>query len=343
MALETASRATPAQLLGMANGVAIQQCLYAVAKLGLADLLNGGPRTASELAGELKVNGSALLRVMRLLASEGVFEETAPGVFMNSDLSHYLRAGVPGSVRSLLIFRGSEFFFAPFGEILYSIQTGQPAREKLFGTNAFEHLKKDPEMARIFDDAMTNTSELMSPAIAGAYDFNAWGRLMDVGGGNGMLLATILKAHNKLHGVLADLPHVLERARERGFLSGELEARSEMQACDFFQEVPPGCRAYVMKSIIHDWDDERAHKILVNCRRAVPENGVLLLLEYALSGTNSPSVGKFVDIAMMVLTGGRERSVQEYRELLAASGFRLNQVIAVPGDFSIIEALPIFE
>ncbi|MBV9498785.1 MAG: methyltransferase [Acidobacteriaceae bacterium] len=341
MAPETASRATPAQLLGMANGVVIQQCLYAVAKLGLADLLDSRPRTASELAGELKINEQALLRVMRLLTSQGVFEETALGAFAHTDLSQYLRTGVPGSVRSVMIFRGSQFFFAPFGEILYSIQTGQPAREKLFGMNAFDYLKKNPEMARIFDDAMTNMSELMGQAIANAYDFGAWGSVMDVGGGNGILLATILKAHRGLHGVLADLPHVLERARERGFLGGELEARCEMKPCDFLQQIPAGCRAYMMKSVVHDWDDERAHKILVNCRRAVPEDGVLLLLEYALSNANSPSMGRFVDIAMMLLTGGRERTVQEYRELLSDSGFRLNQVIAVPGDFSIIEAFPI--
>ncbi len=341
MTRQATSAANPAQLLRMTDGLIIHQALCAAAKLGLADLLDGAPRTTAVLADQLAVNEPALYRIMRLLASQAVFEETIPRTFTNTDLSYFLRSGVPGSVRSFLVFRGSEFYFAPFGEILYSIETGRPAREKLYGMDAFEHLKKHPEMARIFDDAMTSLSGLMGPAVASAYDFGAWGSLMDVGGGNGILLAAILRAHPALHGVLADLPHVLERARHCGFLSGDLEARSELQSSDFFREVPSGCRAYLMKSVIHDWDDERARNILVNCRRAVPRDGVLLLVELALAEGNLPSLGKFTDIAMMVLTGGKERTIQEYRELLASAGFRLNQVFPVPGGFSIIESLPI--
>ena len=277
---------------------------------------------------------------MRLLSSQGIFQELAPEAFSNSDLSEFLRTGVPGSVRPLIVFRGSEFCFAPFGEILYTIETGIPAREKLYGMNAFEHLKGNPEMARIFDDAMTNFSQLTGPSIAGAYDFSRWDSLMDVGGGNGVLLSTILKAHPRLRGVLADLPHVLDRARERGFLSGELESRASFESCDMFREVPSGCRAYLMKSVIHDWDDERANNILAACRRAVPDNGALLLVELLLPEGNQPSFGKFSDVLMLMLTGGKERSIEQYRELLAGVGFRLNQVYPVPGDFCIIESLP---
>jgi hypothetical protein len=163
---------------------------------------------------------------------------------------------------------------------------------------------------------------------------------MDVGGGNGSLLAAILKAHPGVHGVLADSPQVLDRARKRGFLGGELEARSELQACDFFRELPSGCRAYVMKSIIHDWDDPRAHQILVNCRRAMPEDGVLLLVELILLEGDAPCLAKLADVSMMVLTGGREPNIQEYRELLASAGFHETRIIPVCGDFSIIEAAP---
>jgi SAM-dependent methyltransferase len=341
VAIQSASSTGPAQLLQMTTALVTQQALYAAAKLGLADLLDGASREISELAAELNVNEPALLRIVRLLAGQGVFTEIAPKTFANNDVSQFLRTGVPGSVRALVVFRGSDFFLAPFGEILYSIETGLPAREKLYGRNAFEHLKDDPEMARIFDDAMTNMSELLAPAISRAYDFGAWGSLMDVGGGNGMLLAGILRAHPGLRGVLADLPHVLERARERGFLEGELKARAAMQPCDFFLEIPPGCRAYLMKSVIHDWNDEQALRILANCRRVVPEDGALLLAEWTLPDDNLPSVARFVDVAMLVLTGGKERSVDEYRELLARAGFRLNRVFPVPGDFSVIEALPV--
>ena len=341
MAVQTSSAVTPAQLWRMSHGVILAQALYAAARLGIADLLDGPPRQISELAARLNVNEPALLRLMRLLATQDVFEETTPGAFTHTGLSQFLRTGVPGSVRSILIFRGSEFFYPPFGEILYTLETGLPAREKLYGKNVFEHLKEDPEGARIFDDAMTNTCELLGPAIAAAYDFGAWGSLMDVGGGNGLMLATILKAHPRLQGVLADLPQVLERTRERGFLQGELESRCILQPCDFFQEVPPGCRAYLMKSVIHDWDDERAYKILVNCRRAVPRNGVLLLAEWVLPDSNLTGPGRFMDIAMMVLTGGKERSDQEYGKLLDRAGFRLNGAFPVPGEFHIIEALPV--
>jgi hypothetical protein len=332
--------ATPLQLLDMTNGLVTHQALYAAAKLGVADLLKNGAQTSSDLAHQLNVNESALYRILRLLASENVFEETSPRIFANTGLSHFLRTGVPGSVRSILIFRGSQFLFGPFAEILYSIETELPARAKLFGMEAFEYLKTDPETARLFDDAMTGMSALVGPVVAGAYDFGKWESLMDVGGGNGILLAEILKAHKGLRGMLADLPHTIERAKERGFLGGELASRSAMQPCDFFDEVPPGCRAYLMKHVIHDWDDERAHNILANCRRAVPKDGVVLLVEWALAEGNAASAGKVADIVMMLMTGGKERTVEEYRHLLGEAGFSLNQVISTVSGLNIIEALP---
>jgi hypothetical protein len=328
------------QLLRMADGLIIHQSLYAAAKLGVADLLADGPQTTAQLAGQLEVKESPLYRTLRLLASQGVFEETAPRTFAQTALSRFLCTGVPGSVRSTFIFRGSEFFFAPYGEILHSIETGQPAREKIFGMNGFDYLREHPDTARVFDDAMTNMSMLVGPAVAAAYDFGAWDSLMDVAGGNGILLSNILRAHSKLRGVLADLPHVLERAREHGHLGGDLEARCVMEPCDFFQRVPSGCRAYVMKSVIHDWDDERAHKILVNCRRAVPKDGALLLVELVLAEGNLPSLGKIIDVVMMVLTGGKERTEQEYRDLFSAAGFRLKHVYPTSTDFRVIEAMP---
>jgi O-methyltransferase domain/Dimerisation domain len=258
MSSQASSTATPFQLLDMTNGLVIHQALYAAAKLGVADLLKDGPQSSLDLARNLKVNESALYRILRLLASQKVFEEKSLRTFANTELSYFLCTGVPGSIRSILIFRGSEFLFGPFAEILYSIQTGLAARAKMYGMEAFEYLKTHPETASIFDDAMTNMSALLGPAVAAAYDFGKWGSLMDVGGGNGMLLASILKTHSELRGVLADLPHAVERAAQRGFLGGELASRSTMRACDFFREVPSGCRAYVVKHVIHDWDDERA-------------------------------------------------------------------------------------
>lgn len=340
MPAQTSSTETPMRLLSMTHGVIIQQALYCAAKLGVADLLKDGRQTSSELARDLKVNEPALCRILRLLASQSVFEETSPRTFANTDLSQFLRSGVPGSVRSILIFRGSELFFGPFAEILYSVRTGEPARTKVFGMDGWEYLKQHPEQARIFDDAMTDMSAIVGPMVASAYDFGRWGSVMDVGGGNGILLASILKAHPEMRGVLADLPHVLDRAQQRGLLGGELQVRSAMQPCDFLHEVPSGCRAYLMKNVIHDWSDEHAEKILVNCRRAVPEDGALLLVEWALQEGNLHPGGKLFDVVMLVMTGGRERTAEEYRQLLARAGFRLNQVIITSSDLSIIEALP---
>lgn len=340
MTTQAVTATTPIELIACAaHGLTTHQTLYAAAQLGIADRLQHGPQTTAELARELEVNESALYRVLRYLASQGVFEETEAGTFVNTPASNYLRTGVPGSVRAALIFRGSAYYYDPFKEILHSIRTGLPGREKISGMNGFEFLRENPEEARIFDDAMTNMSELAAPAIA-AYDFGARGGVMDVGGGNGMLLAGILKAHPQTRGVLADVPHVLERARQRGFLGGELAARSAFAECDFFREVPPGCRTYLMKSIIHDWDDARAHQILANCRRAVPNDGVLLLVEWSLAEGNAPCFGKQADIAMMLLTGGRERTIAQYRELLAGAGFRLNRAIATSAELVILESTP---
>ena len=272
---------------------------------------------------QLKVNGDALYRTLRLLASQGVFEENNARCFRNNEVSNFLRTGVPGSLRSLFIFWGSDFHFPSFGHIMHSIQTGESSRTLLSGTDGFEHLRRDPEQARIFDDAMTTMSQLAGPAIATAYDYGAWESLMDVGGGYAILLSHILRAHPILRGVLADQEHVLARACEHGYLGGDLAARTSMEPCNFFEHVPPSCRAYLMKSVIHDWDDDQARIILANCRKAIPPDGVLLLAEWELRGENVPSNGKFIDIAMLLITGGRERSVEEYRELLASTGFNL--------------------
>src|SRR5262249_17669998 len=209
-----------------------------------------------------------------------------PRTFSNTDVSNALRTRVYGSLRSMARFRGCDFFYRPLGEILYSLQTGYPARSKVLGMDGWEYLRRNPDVAAIFDDAMADFASLVAPAVAAAYDFSQWGSLMDVGGGNGVLLAAIFRAHPSLRGVLADRPHVLERARERGFLGGELQARSAVEDCDLFSGVPPGCRAYLMKSVIHDWNDEDAHRILGNCRKVTPTNGALLLIEWDLSEAN---------------------------------------------------------
>lgn len=331
----------PAILLNARNSVILHQSLCAVASLGVADCLENGWRSASDLARQLNVNQDALYRVLRLLASQGIFEENADHSFRNTEISNYLRSGFPGSLRALLMFWGSDYSYASLGQMLRTVETGKPAPILLSGNDSFEQLRRDPKQARLFDDAMTTMSGMIAPAVAAAYNFSAWESLMDIGGGNGLLLSEILRAHPSLRGVLADQEHVLERARERGFLAGDLAPRTSMQPCNFFESVPSGCKAYLMKSVIHDWDDEQSRVILSNCRKAVPSDGALLLVELALGEANSPSFGKFLDIAMLSLTGGRERTEAEYATLLSSSGFRLNRVVPVNPNFCILEAFPV--
>jgi hypothetical protein len=340
MSAPIAALATPLALLRMTDGLVLHQALCAAATLGIADLLNAGQRSAAELASILQINEDALYRALRFLSGQGVFRECGRRVFVNTPLSEYLRSDVPGSIRPVLIFRGSGYYFLPFTEFLYSLQTGVPAREKVLGKGAFEYLRASPQEERVFDEAMTAISGLWAPAIAEVYDFGYWGTVTDVGGGHGVLLAAILHRYPALRGVLADAPSVVERARRREWLSGPLAARTRFEPCDFFQAIPSGSRAYVMKNIIHDWNDGQARKILRNCRRAVPDDGVLVLIEYRLGDDNTPSLGKMVDLVMLTVTGGKERTVAEHRALLASAGFRLNRTIPVSPEITIVEAIP---
>ena len=333
--------AMPLALLRMTDGLIVHQALCAAATLGIADLLNDAEGSAAELASILRVNEDALYRVLRFLSGQGVFRETGGArTFVNSPLSQYMRSDVPNSVRAVLIFRGGGYYFSPFTEFLYSVETGVPARDKVLGNGAFEYLRADPEAERVFDEAMTAISELSAPAIAATYDFGRWDTVTDVGGGTGALLAAMLRAHPGLQGTLADAPSVVERARRREFLSGELAVRTRFEACDFFRAIASGSRAYVMKNIIHAWNDTEATAILRNCRRALPDDGALVLIEYCLGDDNAPSLGKTIDLVMMTITGGKERTIEEHRALLASAGFQLNRAIPVSPDITIIEALP---
>ena len=328
------------RLLQYRSHFALHQALCTIAKFGVADAIERGVSHTSDLARELSVNESALYRTLRALAGQGIFEEFSPHSFRNTSLSSTLRSDVPGSLRAMFILGGSEFVSRPFQEFGYSLQTGIPSRHMLSGMDSFAYLAQNPDLAKIFDDGMTSYSDLIGPAIANACDFSAWESLTDVGGGNGILLSHILQRHKTLKGTLADVPHVLDRARERGFVSGEVASRAGLQACNFFEAIPAGSRAYLMKSVIHDWDDEQALKILGNCRKVIPQDGALFLVELGLSGPNQPSFGKALDLYMLVLTGGLERTVDEYRHLLARAGFRLSRVLPTGTDFFVFESLP---
>jgi hypothetical protein len=330
----------PIQMMALCQSQALIRAVYAAAQLGIADRLLDGPRSTTGLADCLDVNEQALYRTMRCLASAGIFEEVSPAVFANTDKSQCLCAGVPGSIRSVVILWCNDFTYRSIGEVLHTVKTGEPGRSKAFGPDGWAYMQEHPEVSKAFDDAMTELCFLAAPAIAASYDFGRWGRLMDVGGGNGLMLSALLRMHPALTGVLSDQPDVLARARERAFLSGPLESRSSMQACDFLTEVPAGCRAYMLKTVIIDWDDAHVSRILSTVRRAVPPDGALLLVDFFIAPGNAPDPGKLADMGMMMLWGSKVRTIEEIRVLLDGAGFNLNRVVPTPAGYSIVEALP---
>jgi hypothetical protein len=337
---DTQSSTMPPQkvILQMATGYWVSQALYVAAKLGIADLLKSGSKSCSELASSAGVHAQLLYRVMRALASVGVFAEKEQGCFTLTPLAACLQSDIPGSMRALVIMCGKEHYQA-FGDILYSLRTGESAFEHLYGMPLFQYYAQNPEAGKIFDEAMTSHTSVENADITASYDFSGFHKLVDVGGGHGNLIASILKANPKMQGMLFDLPYVIEGAKN--LLEAEqVSQRCELVAGDFFESVPGGGDAYLLKRIIHSWDEKSAIAILKNCHRAMVENGKLLVVEEVIPPGNEPCFGKFMDLMMMVMfPGARERTESEYRALFKASGFQLTKIVPTRGDVSLIEGI----
>ena len=343
---ESAERpAMPPQMLlyQMAIGHYLSRALHVIAKLGVADLLSAGARGVEELAKATETHPPSLRRVMRLLASVGVFEEKEDGGFALTALGECLRADVPGSSRAMVLLFAGIGIQDSWKDLEWCVRTGEPAYRKRGAADAFAEMAKDPAQAANFDAAMADFTKMTAVAVAAAYDFTPLRTLVDVGGGNGALLLGILKAYAHLQGVVADRADVVERAKKEIAASG-LGARCRAVAIDFFREVPGGADAYVLKHVIHDWDDERARTILANCRRVVPPNGRLLLVEGVypprIDGSPESRGAAANDVNMLVSTGGRQRSEAEFRSLYSAAGFRLTKIVPTPARASVIEGVP---
>jgi hypothetical protein len=334
------NQAMPPQLavLQMASGYWVSRSIYVAAKLGIADLLKDSPKSCDELATATGTNAPSLYRVLRALASLGVFAETELNHFTLTPLATCLQSNTPNSVRARVIMLGEEQYQA-WGELMHSVQTGGSSFEHIYSMNLFEYLAQNPESAKIFDEAMTNLSVIQSAAIAASYDFSSIHTLVDVAGGQGLLIASILKSNPTLKGVLFDQPHVIERARRFLEAEGILE-RCQLAAGNFFESVPEGGDAYILKYIIHDWDDERAIAILKQCHKVMPANGKILVAEQVIPPGNEPFRGKFLDVNMLVMTpGGRERTEAEYRALFEKAGFKLTRIVPTQDEMSIIEGI----
>lgn len=330
---------TPHQELArLMSGYWLSQAVYVAAKLGLADALHAGPRTAVDLARESGAHAPSLYRLLRALASIGIFAEDDDARFTLTPLAEPLRSDVPGSQRALAIMMGEEHYRA-YGDLLGSVCTGQTAFDKIFGKPVFDYLAGEPVKAAIFDEAMTGIHGRETAAMLDSYDFSGVRLLADIGGGNGSTLAAVLERHPPMRGILFDLPGVVERAKERIEAAG-LAARCQLVEGNFFESVPGSADAYLFRHILHDWNDEQALTILRNCRARVAETARLLVVETVIPPGNDFCFGKLLDLTMLVIPGGKERTEEEYRQLFATAGFRLARVVPTAADVSVIEGEP---
>ena len=327
------------QMLQIISGFWISRGVYAIAKLGIPDLLKSGPKTIDELASATKTHAPSLFRVLRALVSVGVLRSEG-GRFSQTPLSETLVTGAPGSLRWFAVSELGQEHYPAWGNVMHSLKTGDIAFDNFFGTDIWTYFQQNPEDAAIFNNSMSNMTAAANEAITSRYDFSGFETIVDVAGGHGGLITAILKANPKLKGVLFDSEQVIEGARPKLEAAG-IADRCDAVAGDFFKSVPAGGDAYIMKWIIHDWDDEKAIAILRNCRHQIPENGKLILVDSVVPETDEPDFSKFIDLNMLVMTGGKERTAKEFEQLLGAAGFKLLRVIPTDLPTAIIEAHPV--
>jgi SAM-dependent methyltransferase len=326
-----------AALFQMATGYWVSQAIYVAAKLGIADLLKDGPQSCVALAAATGSDGPSLFRLMRALASVGVFSHASGDCFALSRLADSLRTNAPASLRAMVITIG-EIHYQACGNLLHSVQTGSPAFNNVFGTSLFDYLKQNAIAADAFNQGMTNLSSMLAYAILMAYDFAGISSIVDVGGGEGKLLRKILELNPEMVGAVLDMPRTIETVNQRrnGNSRG---GRCSYIAGDFFDSVPEGADAYLLCGVIHDWDDDQAAAILRNCRRAMAENGRLLLVDMVVPENAASCFSKLLDLNMLVMNGGRERTKREFCALLDAADYKLTRIIPTMAPQSMIEAM----
>jgi hypothetical protein len=327
-------------MLQIISGFWISRGVYVIAKLGIPDLLKSGPKTAEELAVATKMHAPSLFRILRALASVGVLSSVDGGRFAQTAVSETLVTDAPGSLRWFAVSELGQEHYPAWGNLMHSVKTGEIAFDNFFGVDIWKYFQQNPEDAAVFNDSMSSVTAATNEAIMSLYDFSNFGTVVDVGGGHGGLITSILKSSPKVKGILFDAPEVIEGARPKLEGAG-LAERCETVAGDFFKSVPPGGDAYVMKWIIHDWDDEKAITILRNCRSRMRANGRLILVDCVVPESNEPHFSKFIDLNMLVMTGGKERTAKEFEQLLGAAGFKLLRIIPTELPTSIVEAEPL--
>jgi len=324
-------------ILQLLNGAYVAGAVSCLAQLGIPDLIESAPKSAEELASQITADPQALYRLMRATASVGVLSEGPDGKFSQTPMSAVLRSDATPSLRALAIMGGREWHGRGWSHLEYCVRTGKPAVEQIYGAPIFEFLKQNPVEAQIFNDAMTQLSMIDGPAVAEAYNFDGIRSIVDVGGGHGLLLATILKRNMHLKGTLYEVPHVIEGAAN-GPLKPVME-RCTLASGDMFSSVPAGADAYIMKHIIHDWPDDLCLKILKACRKSVNSGGRLLVVDNVIQPGNDFSPGKFLDLQMLIFPSGCERTEKQFRHLFAAAGWQLSRIISTAAADSVVEGV----
>ena len=327
-----------ARLLEMIFGFARSRAIAVAAQLGVADQLKDGPKSAEEIAPAIGAHPRSLYRLLRALAGEGIFSEGTDGRFSLTPLSDLLRSDASESLRGFAALMADEVGFETWAQLPYSIQTGKPAFPHKNGMPFFVWLEQNPDEAKAFHDAMTSLSAGAVAAVMNAYDFSGITKLVDVGGGHGLLLASVLSKYPQLKGVLYDDPRVISGAENMLATHGVAD-RCELVGGNFFESVPAGGDAYILKHIIHDWNDEECLTILGHCHAGMPVGGRVLIVEMVIPEANVHSVSKFLDLQMLVFLTGRELTADEYRGLLGRAGFQLTRVVPTQSAYSVIEGV----
>jgi hypothetical protein len=328
----------PIQMLQLLTGFQLSQAFYVAARLGVADHLASGPRPVSELAPEVGAREDMLYRLLRTLASFGAFTESPPGTFALTPLGATLASKGPGSMHDVALFV-METHYEPFGDLLHTVQTGESAMHHLYGEEMWAWLEHNPEHAARFNGAMANLTAMMKNAAAAQYDFGGAGTIVDIGGGNGSLLAQILQRTPDASGILFELPHVLAAAGKTLGEAGVVD-RVELVGGSFFEGVPKG-DTYLLSQILHDWSDEECAGILGRIREAVPPSGRVVAVDFVVPPGDTPHMSKVVDLAMMCTHTGKERTEREWHDLLSSAGFDLTTIVETPTPISVIEAVPV--
>ena len=330
-----------ATLLQMIAGRWVSQTIVMAAHYGIADLLKEGAQSVDALALATQTDPKSLYRFLRALASLGVIAEREDGQFEIAPLGIYLQTDAPVSLRSLALMFGQDWQHRVWRNLPYSLQTSQPAFEQQFGMSFYEYFAHNASVGQNFDEAMTSLSGTNVSAIADAYDFSQFSRIIDIAGGHGLLLSTILKMNPGLQGILFDVPNVLEGAKTAGVID-TVRDRIDLVAGNYFEGVPQDADAYLFKLIIHDWNDDRACELLKRCYQSMPDHSKLLVIEHVIADGNEPDFGKLLDVEILLtMSGGRERTATEYRELFASAGFKLTRIVPTQSTVSIVEGVKI--